>query len=101
MDEIENSELTPDQIPGPDAGWWAISDFALTYDGYVKHPNEECALIANERRHETLDDLRTCLFYEQRRWHWQDELPSGEYLKYFRFLVRAIREKVENRNTNS
>jgi len=94
MDIIENSELTLDQIPDSDADWWVISDFALTYDGYKKHPNGECALIANERRHETLDDLRTCLFFEQRIWHWQDELPEGEYLEYFRYLVNAIREKI-------
>ena len=36
MDEIENPLLTPDIIPGPDADWEEIFDFALTFNGY-KH----------------------------------------------------------------
>ena len=36
MVEIESSKLTLDLIPGPDASWEEIFDFALTFDGY-KH----------------------------------------------------------------
>ena len=98
MEEIESSLLTPELIPGLEAYWEEIFAFALTFDGY-RHCGsfENCARIAHEKRHDTLDDLRTCLFFEQRVWHGQDEIPQGEHLENFRYLVQAIRDKVASK----
>jgi hypothetical protein len=95
MVEIESSRLTLDLIPGPDAGWEEIFDFALTFDGYKRYGSiQNLAQIAREDRHKTIDELRASLFYIQRVWHGQDEIPEGEYLDKFKLLVQAIREKV-------
>jgi hypothetical protein len=95
MVEIESSRLTLDLIPGPDAGWEEIFEFALTFDGY-KHYRliQNLAQIARENRRNTIDKLWASLFYVQKVWHGQDEIPEGEYLDKFKLLVKAIHEKV-------
>lgn len=94
MRVIENSELTLDQIPGPDAGWVEIFDFAQTYDGYKLHSPESLARIYEKKGYKTLDELRASLFFQQRAWHWYDEIPEGKYLDMFKSMVQAIRERV-------
>jgi hypothetical protein len=93
--QIPNDELIAERIPRPDATWYEIERFALTFDGY-KHAGsfEACAEIANTRRNETLDDLRTRLFFEQRSYRHSGWPPEGDALEYIRGLVRQIREKV-------
>ena len=79
MDEISNAELTLDAVPQPDADMSRIGTFASTFNGY-KHWGsfEKCAEIANAGRHDSLTHLRTCLFFEWRRWrHFGDE-PDAE-----------------------
>ncbi len=81
-------------IPACDAGWGAISAFALTYDGYAAAGDKACAEIANARRHDSLADLRTCLFLEQRRWHHFGDDPDEPAMAYLRELVEQIRARV-------
>jgi len=50
--------------------------------------------VAHEKRMATLTDLRTCLFYEARRWGMEGKAPDIVSLRYIRALVYAIREKV-------
>lgn len=65
---IPNRELLAEKLPPADANWDAIQRFALTFDGYKRWGSaEKCAEIANAQRHGTMTELRTCLFYEQRR----------------------------------
>lgn len=101
--EIPNAELTERDIPPPGAGWGDLSIFALTFDGY-KHWGgiEKMAAIANpalQAWHEqlalpsTLTDLRTCLFFEQRRAHLSGGVTRGD-LPYWHALVGAIRAHV-------
>lgn len=93
--EISNSELTANDIPGADADWLTIGRFALSFDGYEVHGSSEaCAKIANSRRAGTLRDLRTCLFFEQRRWRHFAEEPDREAMEYIRSLVEQIRDRV-------
>lgn len=92
---ISNSRLKLKNIPEPDADLFSIGDFALTYDGNVEAGSaDRCTEIARERRAETLDDLRTCLFMMQRSWHHGGWAPQGTDETYMRDLVRQIREKV-------
>ena len=95
-------------IPSSRAEWNLIANFALTYDGYAHKggTTTACANIANPARARyekdgslpaTLDDLRVCLFFEQRRYHHFGEAPAGPNLKYIRALVLAIRKNVAGR----
>jgi hypothetical protein len=99
IDHIPNVELELDRIPDSTADWHAISRFALTFDGYtVSGSFERCAEIANNHCCSTLTDLRTCLFFEQRRWrHFADD-PDPRAMVYIHEVVRNIREKVASRN---
>lgn len=92
---ITNKDLLPDLIPDDAASWSEIQQFSLTYDGYKERGEAECVRIANNRIHATLDDLRTCLFFEQRRWRHFGEEPDGEAMNYFRILVSKIRQYVD------
>lgn len=87
-------------VPPPDARWDAIFDFALTWDGYAAHPNGQCSSIASQARNRwdrtgsvprNLDTLRTCLFFEQRRWRGAHTPPDPESEQYIRALIEAIR----------
>ena len=68
--------------------------FALSFDGYSIHGTELCGLIANERRNKTLTELRTCLFFEQRRYRHFAQDPNKHEMVYMRKILRSIRAKV-------
>ncbi len=92
---ISDEDLDPRRVPGPDASWDQIEAFALTYDGYTTQGSfEKCAEIANARRNDSLGDLRTCLFFEQRRWRHFGEMPDDESMAYIRGLVDGIRSRL-------
>jgi len=93
--QVGNAELTPADVPSFKETWAKIEPFALTFDGF-KHWGsvEKCAEVAHARRPGSLTELRTCLFYEARRWKQLGRQPDAESMKYIRALVYAIREKV-------
>ncbi len=92
---ISNAELTLDDLPKPGAGWGSVGEFALTFDGYAEYGSfEACAEIANAKRHDSLSDLRACLFFEQRRWRHFGEIPDAESMSYIHGIVEKIRSKV-------
>ncbi len=101
---IEGSDLDLNKIPDPSASMEEIWTFALTFDAYELHGSfEACSSIANERRHDSLDDLRTCLFFEQRKHRNDEQSPyykgeSQDEIDYVTELVRLIREKVSTAN---
>jgi len=87
--------LTQSDIPPVDADWYTIQEFALTFDGYeVWGSFGKCADIANARRHGSLTELRTCLFFEQRRWRPFAEDPDEKAVDYVRDVVEQIRARV-------
>ncbi len=104
FEEIANADLQEAHIPAPDANWGDISEFALSFDGYAHWGTfEKCAEIGNLSKEKyddqgtlpaSLIELRTCLFFEQRRFHHFGECPEGQDLTYIRALVAAIRDKV-------
>lgn len=103
-EEISNTELKLSDIPGPDASWYEIARFALTFDGYGYWGSfGRCAEIGNSGlksfAHDrslppSLTELRTCLFFEQRRWHHFGDEPDDHTMVYIRALMEAIRAKV-------
>ena len=108
MDEIANINLTEEIIPPYNADYWGVIDcFALSFDGYGHWGSfRRCAEIGNRSIKfwqeekvlpDSLTELRTCLFFEQRRWRHFDEHPDRETMAYIHALIEAIRSKVKNR----
>lgn len=105
-DPILTGNLKPDDIPSPKASWRTISDFALSFDGYERFGNKRLASLANSSRkffsekgglpELSLDELRCCLFFEQRRFRHFGCDPEKDDLLYIRAVVVAIREQVEH-----
>jgi hypothetical protein len=94
---IPTAKLRLEDLPGPSASWSEISEFALTFDGYAEAESfENAARIANERRCESLQDLRMCLFFEQRRFRHFGHDPEGDDLRYVAGLVDKIREYISS-----
>lgn len=106
MTEIANQDLSAAAVPAADAGEDTLMHFALTFNGYTYWGSfDKCADIANhwlaeyqssQRLAPTLTELRTCLFFEQRRWCHYGEAPDAEALTYWRALVEAIRDKIQH-----
>jgi hypothetical protein len=95
MQEIENRDLMPSSIPAPDADWGKIGEFALTFNGYEAWGSfGKCAEIANAHQGGTLTELRTRLFFEQRRLRHFGEEPDETAMAYIRTVVEKIRAKV-------
>ena len=94
--EIGNAELSVGDIPSFKETWSRIEPFALTFDGYQYWGSiEKCAEIA-ARPPATLTHLRTCLFFEARRWAHQGNQPDPQAMKRIRALLFAIKEKVRS-----
>lgn len=97
---IPNGRLTLDLIPEPESSLTAIWTFALTFDGYDEWGFHMCAQIANARLSETLTELRTCLFFEQRRCRHLDMEPDPAVMDYICGVLQSIRNEVTmNRHT--
>lgn len=97
---IPNDKLTPDLIPTRTSSLDEIWRFALTFQGYEEWGSFElCADIANSRLNSSLSELRTCLFFEQRRWNHLRIEPDDDMMEYLYALVEGIRKKVEEGET--
>jgi hypothetical protein len=104
---MTNSDSTffSTNIPLADADITDIFAFASTFNGYKAHrPFAACAEIANNALSVyqensslplSLVNLRTCLFFEIRRWHHYGDIPDEETVLYMRAVVEAIRNIVD------
>ena len=94
--ELANSELSPGDIPSFREPWVRIEPFALTFDGFRYWGSiEKCAQVA-AKPPSTLTDLRTCLFYEARRWKHAGKSPDEISMKRIGALLFAISQKVRS-----
>jgi len=76
-------------------------EFALSFDAYEHWESfDKCAEIANvavarwdyaKELPLGLIDLKTCVFFEQRRFRHMDRVPTKEDMVYIHALVEAIR----------
>ncbi len=104
MIKIPNSQLIDSDIPSRRASWKTIIPFAQSFNGYEYCGSvKKCREVArqgvalhkaNQELTQSLTDLRTCLFFEARRWKHLDKAPSKAGLEYVRALVEAIRARV-------
>jgi hypothetical protein len=101
--KIANEELVQSDVPLPNAGWYDIGRFALSFNGYDWWGSfEKCAEVANLAARayhesgalpESLTGLRTCLFFEQRRWHHFGFDPDEPAMGYIAALLEGIRQR--------
>ncbi len=103
MNEIPNDRLRAVDVPSSGSPWAEVWPFALTFDGYAW--SDECGDIANGIQQEyresgglredlTLEELRACLFFNQRSWRHFGEDPDDAGMEYIRALLDAIRSHV-------
>jgi hypothetical protein len=102
--EIANADLKESDLPPPEAEWHAVGRFALSFNGYEWWGSfGQCAEVANRNLEafrergalpDTLVELRTCLFFEQRRWRHFGLDPDEGARRYIGALLDRIREKV-------
>jgi hypothetical protein len=98
MKEISSRSLRSSELPSRSARWLTIARFARTFDGYRHWGSfDRCAEIANQKRQRTLNELRTCLFFEQRRWRHFGERPNRKAMRYIRGLLKKIRLRLTRR----
>ena len=107
METIPNTQLIEKDIPSARATWKKIEPFALTFNGY-KHWGtfKKCREVADQgvklyrgrqALNQSLTDLRTCLFFESRRWKHYEKNPTKKGMEYIRALVEAIRVRIQAR----
>ena len=93
---IPTVQLKVSDVPADAADLENLLRFALSFDGYRHWGSfSRCAEIANVRDHGSLDKLRTCLFFEARRWHHFGDTPDEEETRYWRWLVAEIRLRLQ------
>jgi hypothetical protein len=107
MDKIPNSRLLEQDIPSSRAAWTKIVPFAQSFNGYEHCGSvQKCRQVAmqgvalhkeNKDLSQSLTDLRTCLFFEARRWKHLEKKPTRSGLKYVHALVEAIRVRVQTK----
>ncbi len=107
MNEISNFNLSENDLPPQNAEWSALVPFALTFNGYNYWGSlTKCAEVSNRyaeqyrEKHllpESLTELRTCLFFEQRGCRHSGYDPSAETMAYLHAIVEAIRVRVRTK----
>lgn len=105
MNSIPNTLLIEKDIPSRRAAWKNILPFAYTFNGYEHWGSvKKCREVArqgivlhkmNQDLEQSLTDLRTCLFFEVRRWKHLERTPSKAALAYVHALLEAIRVRVQ------
>jgi hypothetical protein len=102
---IPNGQLRLHGIPERGDSWDAVCSFSLTYDGYAYWTDVSELATRSVRtwtRHHrlpaTIDEVRACLFYEQRRWHHFGEDPNGRGAQYVWALLDTLRNLVAARS---
>ncbi len=104
MNKIPNTQLTEENIPSQDASWKKVLPFALTFNGYDHWGSfKKCREVAEQgvqlyrgkqALSQSLTDLRTCLFFEARRWKHYEKDPTRKAMEYIHALIEAIRMRV-------
>ena len=89
---VRNENLTLADIPGPNADWAEISDFALGYYCHTADGSNGDRVFRYERPpSDSLDDMRAWLFEQQRGIRHVGEEPEEEELKALREVIGRIR----------
>jgi hypothetical protein len=100
---IASDNLEPSTFPKRRDPFNKIVEFAHTFDGYTHFGMERCAEICNAALStfyhsqvlpDDIDTLRTCLFFEARRWTLYQKEPDNKGLIYIHALIDRLEKKV-------
>lgn len=98
---ITSKDLKLQYVPKADGTIEDFEDFAYTFNAYEEHPTLVAIYrITRGKRHNTLDQLRTCLFVEFRdTWKLgpQQFDEGSEEVEYLRLLIQKIRLSLQAR----
>lgn len=98
---LTNEALELACVPPSDARWKELEKFALSLNGYEAIGQPLGTLADMHARDGTLPvdltELRSCLFFEQRRWRQFEEPPAGKPMEHILRLLEAIRSAVAAR----
>ncbi len=107
MNTIPNSHLIEADLPTRRAAWLKIIPFANSFNGYEYWGSvQKCRDVAkegvalhkeNKALNQSLTELRTCLFFEARRWKHLEKKPTKSGLEYVHALVEAIRLRIRTK----
>ena len=97
---MEDKDLVGN-VPDKEADWLKISKYSCSFNAYEYWGSfDKVSEIANECNEKYLKNstlphsvkiLRTCIFFEQRRFHHYGWEPSKEGMVYIRALIDKIR----------
>jgi hypothetical protein len=97
MYALQSGDLREVDLPSSWGDWSDYAQFAITFEPRSKEDAGELANWALARWQRTgelprtLQDLRTCLWFEYRRWRFHDRVPDAGTMRYCGELVRAMR----------
>lgn len=92
---MSGEELKKGDVPPPGADWASIEEFALTFDAEEHWGSlDEIANIAKRPKSDDLIELRTALYFEQRKARWNLGPPEGEDWARVMGLLEQIRRLV-------
>ena len=95
--QIQTGELRETDLPNGYGEWSDYAKFAVTFAPRDRESCTESASGAFSRWRRTgevprtLEELRACLWYEQRRWRFLGREPDTEGMRYAGALIRAMR----------
>ena len=95
--QISSGELRVVDLPTTYGDWSDYARFAVTFAPQDREGCREFATsaFANWRRTSevprSLQELRACLWFEQRRWRFMGREPDAEGMQYAAALIRAMR----------
>ena len=95
--QIQTGELQETDLPPGYGEWSDYARFAVTFAPLYRDLCSEAASDSFARWsrtgevQRTLEELRACLWYEQRRWRFLGREPDGEGMRYAGSLIRAMR----------
>jgi hypothetical protein len=98
--QIQTGELTVQDLPTTYGEWSDFARFAVTFAPQDRELTREYATDAFARWRRTgevprtLEQLRACLWFEQRRWRFMGREPDAEGMRYAGALIRAMRAQL-------
>jgi hypothetical protein len=94
---VPSDDVRVEDLPSSYGDWGDYARFAVTFEPRSRDACGELAAAAFARWVRTgelprgLDDLRGCLWFEQRRWRFLGRDPDPQGLRYCAAVVRAMR----------
>ena len=94
---IHTGELREADLPNSWGEWTDYARFALTFSPGDREVCREMASDALSRWRRNgevprrLEELRACLWFEQRRWRFLGREPDAEGMRYANALIRGMR----------